>query len=374
MKKLNSLYSHGGLFLLLLPILALGLYSFQKHSIATIDLSDPVCVESVEYDLNTIQFMSLLDENDKENLTELEKLDFKLRRMERHFRKCLFDDGQLSTEIEILNPEEVYSKWMDNKPTKIVLNRDNLYMETADGEEVLRKTRNPKSVLLHDNKASLAALHGLGTPGTFSELTNKTIAEKEIEGFVFQADAGGVVSGALAEKNILIDPTAMSIEEQVFENNELTHKVKTQYRMEGTLVPERTITELYKTLTWSGVCVKETIVEEYENYTRNVPDQAYLKPTNGFGANSNLIGNQMNKFKLSPNPAVGELKLSMAEAEIDSITDVDVVSVGGAKAQGVTYRHAGTSLDVNVSSLHPGLYFLKIRANGEIHNFRFVKH
>jgi len=89
------------------------------------------------------------------------------------------------------------------------------------------------------------------------------------------------------------------------------------------------------------------------------------------------VGIEENNFSaavsISPNPTTTQLTIQNGEFRIES---VEVYSVMGEKIISLTPNpspHGEGSVSINVSSLAPGIYFVKVRGEKEERVAKFVK-
>jgi hypothetical protein len=92
----------------------------------------------------------------------------------------------------------------------------------------------------------------------------------------------------------------------------------------------------------------------------------YLDSSNILGANSNLFDNSV---KLVPNP-VSDM-LNIENTTNSSISSVAIYSINGSFVKEINSENSIQSM--SVSELQTGLYFVKIKLNDEVKNFKFFK-
>ncbi|MCF8245819.1 MAG: hypothetical protein K9J37_14585 [Saprospiraceae bacterium] len=185
---------------------------------STFGVAQQPCFESVEYDLEVISFTSIPDEEEKANLTELEKLQFQLHRSERLVKKCLTVSGEVLMEIQLLNPEEIFPEWVQDKPTTAILSRDSLKWLNANDVVILRTARGLTSKSYYNTFAGFEMQYGLETPSSFNAVSLKEMEKFEDEGFSFSPEATGGFIGTKPNETVTISPTSLSITHLVMED------------------------------------------------------------------------------------------------------------------------------------------------------------
>jgi hypothetical protein len=92
----------------------------------------------------------------------------------------------------------------------------------------------------------------------------------------------------------------------------------------------------------------------------------YIDPFNILSADSNSFENTI---KLFPNPASDVLNIE--NATNSNVASVSIYSISGALVKEINSENSIQS--ISVSELQTGLYFVKVKVNDEVKNFKFIK-
>jgi len=110
----------------------------------------------------------------------------------------------------------------------------------------------------------------------------------------------------------------------------------------------------------------------------NLADDSLVSPNAGnntvtfhyMGASTSVEENVSNEFSLYPNPVFNQLIIDNAQLKINSIEIYDVV---GKKCLTLNPPDESGGLRVDISSLAPGIYFVKVKSGNEERTLKFVK-
>ena len=87
------------------------------------------------------------------------------------------------------------------------------------------------------------------------------------------------------------------------------------------------------------------------------------------------LGEEMKGIVLStyPNPAVNELKVTIPAAWQSKVATYEVVNINGQVAKRVVTGNSSQTETINVSSLAPGFYIVKVTCEGQTALQKIIK-
>ncbi len=96
--------------------------------------------------------------------------------------------------------------------------------------------------------------------------------------------------------------------------------------------------------------------------------------TNLFTSAGNLIiSTEVMNFSLYPNPANKILNITIGDNQPNGKSTVSIINSSGAMVRAIKVNSRNKIVQLNVSSLTPGTYFIKIISGDKVRNKRFVK-
>ena len=337
--------------------------------------SNTTCLETLEYD---VEIRTTYHVSEEDALTKLDQFDLaKIRNQtERQRISFCLSNEQLTKEVTVLNPEDIFPDHMTNKPIKTVFSND--YSEVYDQNDFLVATEdNSETAKAYQDDMMLKFQQfGLFVGPFFPQTAQQAMAEL----MSFNVDniyqEGSTVVGIRGNKEWTYDLQNYTVEVATFdEGEEQIGLMKTEYAAldGGTLQPEYTYIEKSLESFRGDACFAKVIVITYSNVVENgvpqsPPQMAAQNPSEVIQQNYNPtreVAKQTVKSVLSPNPARNRLNIRLDQEIIGkdacSVAVLDVT--GQTRRVGVSWP-SNTSLELDIAALEAGFYFVQIEMDG----------
>ncbi len=349
------------LFILLSPLCLVSFY-YENSEPPT------ECQQSLSYDMEEFRFYVIQDQSELQNLTELDKVKLKRTRLNRHFEICTDMAGEVTTEITVLNPEEVYEEWM-TKTTKTVVNKDKVSMYNANGELVFQRDRSDTSKVFYNATKTAINEHGLGIVPLFQPLSSSDIYELESQGYsIVQQSELTIISKE--NTSIYYNTGNLLFEIRELENGETIKTTVNKYKHDewGQIVPDFFARKTKETL-YSGVCVEQVLIRKYSNYVNSARIGERSLNDNQAVTDGSKI------FSVFPNPSTAQLYVQIP-GMLDQTPNasVKVIDAYGMVKLTLLNQQPGIVSQISLKELDPGVYFIMAEHDGKSYSERFVKY
>ncbi|MBX2890515.1 MAG: T9SS type A sorting domain-containing protein [Saprospiraceae bacterium] len=328
---------------------------------------------TISYDLKTLSYVSLVSAADTQFLTKLDRLQFRRAYEEEHVETFIDENDDLATVVTYLNPRENLSDWF--RPIhKMVFDKTGVRLLDSLGNTIHAEQFYDVEVF-QNNLRLVGGLLGASQPSSFGQTTSMSpsaISEFEALGFEVEEISTGKIKVQKNDMEIIFDFPGRVIERNTYREGDLQNKMTTIFgeTTTGEAVPRLVIQRTYQTL-YGGACVERVTTQRYDNYN--------IQRNTGGGERSASFGNPQGNepaidemiVKIYPNPTNDFLKVELATNREHLPAQARLVDTFGRVRK--TAELATGLVEIEISSLQPGVYFLETERGGIVKRIKFVK-
>lgn len=331
-------------------------------------------IMTISYDLKTLSYVSLVSAADTQFLTKLDRLQFRRAYEEEHVETFIDENDDLTMAVTYLNPRENSLDWF--RPIhKMIFDKTGVKMLDSLGNTIHAEQFYDVEVF-QNNLRLVGGLLGASQPsspfGQTTSMSSSAILEFETLGFEVEEIGTGKTKVHKNDMEINFDFPGRVIERNIYREGDLQNKMTTIFdeTITGEAVPRLTVERTYQIL-YGGACVERVTTQRYDNYN--------IQRNTGGGERSADFGNPQGKepsidetiVRIYPNPTNDFLKVELAANGEHLPAQARLVDTYGRVR--MTSELATGLVDIEISSLQPGVYFLETERAGIIKRIKFVK-
>lgn len=346
------------------------------------------CQYFMSYNSMETSYFEFPSSVDVESMSIADILKAKKVTVLKQFENCVNSDGTHSSQVTILNPDDIYEDWMPQAITTIT---DDTGIEIYDRENNLIYDRPLDSVeLIAYTETEVDATNGFSAPPEIRLPTDSEVAQIESAGFLVVFHSENAVEVLSENRSMYMDVVQNRIVTSIFEEGVVINALDEVFTTgaSGNLIPLSTTYRNRVTLA-SGIIGYQVVVEEYSNYLQSENGNITSKSTTqtnplaikeGLNTDKDSKGIVITKkdlsldLVLSPNPVFDNLTITFPELESNSGFAISIIDLNGKLVQTEQIGSQG-KVKISANSLSKGMYFLKAENTDGSRTFvkRFVK-
>jgi len=328
---------------------------------------------TMTYDLKTLSYVSLVSAADTQFLTKLDRLQFRRAYEEQHIETFIDESDDLTTVVTYLNPRENSSEWF--RPIhKMIFDKTCVKMLDSLGNTIHAEQFYDVEVF-QNNLRLVGGLLGGSQPSAFGQTTSMSpsaILEFEALGFEVEEISTGKTKVHKNDMEIIFDFSGRIIERNIYREDDLQSKMTTIFgeTATGEAVPRLAVDRTYQTL-YGGACVERVTTQRYDNYN--------IQRNTGGGERNADFDNPQGKepaademiVTIYPNPTSEYLKVEFSANGQQTPAQARLVDTFGRVRK--TAELTAGLVEIEISSLQPGVYFFETERAGSVKRIKFVK-
>ena len=273
-------------------------------------------------------------------------------------------DGDHSSMILILNPQEVYAEWPEAMG-RLEIDQTGVRTYRTDGTLFNTLPASAEDASIYQTVKELSAEKDVIISTAFPMPDVAALNNLSNEGWTVQNLSGDAVQLTKSNTRLLLEPANKRSTTFTYEGTNTVEKRVEEFRINehGILVPSYVRTET-REIRPSGVCMERVRLQKYRTYT-----VAATKKGDGKDNRSSLVVGQTTRLQILPNPATDRLVINYG-SEVSQLTILDAFGKTIWEKTGLV---GDETAELSIATWPSGFYFVRIETSSGRQTTRFIK-